>query len=140
MARLDSRVGGFCRTPNPPLQTTTQAIAATRKIAKDTAAQIVITFRIMPLSPGIGKSVRLSIDGSTKAEHVKIGDCARAASFIRRVAIPLSLSSALYNREMPELPEVETIARGVDARVRGDRIAEVWLGRHREPFKTPTAV
>ncbi len=40
---------------------------------------------------------------------------------------------------MPELPEVETIARGVDARVRGDRIAEVWFSRHREPFKTPPA-
>lgn len=38
---------------------------------------------------------------------------------------------------MPELPEVETVARGVDARVRGDRIAEVWFGSHREPFKTP---
>jgi formamidopyrimidine-DNA glycosylase len=37
---------------------------------------------------------------------------------------------------MPELPEVETIARGVDARVRGDRIAEVWFSGHREPFKT----
>ncbi len=40
---------------------------------------------------------------------------------------------------MPELPEVETIARGVDARVRGDRIVEVWFGSHREPFKTPPA-
>ena len=38
---------------------------------------------------------------------------------------------------MPELPEVETVARGVDKRVRGDRIQEVWLGSHREPFKTP---
>jgi formamidopyrimidine-DNA glycosylase len=38
---------------------------------------------------------------------------------------------------MPELPEVETIARGVDARVRGDRIIEAWFGSHREPFKTP---
>jgi formamidopyrimidine-DNA glycosylase len=37
---------------------------------------------------------------------------------------------------MPELPEVETIARGVDARVRGDRIVDVWFGSHREPFKT----
>ena len=44
---------------------------------------------------------------------------------------------AQYNRTMPELPEVETIARGVNARVRGDRIAEVWFGSHREPFKTP---
>ena len=40
---------------------------------------------------------------------------------------------------MPELPEVETIARGVDARVRGDRIVDVWFGSHREPFKTPAA-
>ena len=41
--------------------------------------------------------------------------------------------------KMPELPEVETIARGVDARVRGDRIAEAWFSRHRESFKTPAA-
>jgi formamidopyrimidine-DNA glycosylase len=40
---------------------------------------------------------------------------------------------------MPELPEVETIARGVNARVRGDRIVEVWFDSHREPFKTPPA-
>jgi formamidopyrimidine-DNA glycosylase len=38
---------------------------------------------------------------------------------------------------MPELPEVETIACGVHERLRGDRIVEVWLGGHREPFKTP---
>lgn len=37
---------------------------------------------------------------------------------------------------MPELPEVETIARGVNERVRGDRVAEVWLGSHSEPFKS----
>jgi formamidopyrimidine-DNA glycosylase len=37
---------------------------------------------------------------------------------------------------MPELPEVETIANGVHARVQGDRIVEVWLGSHKEPFKT----
>ena len=40
---------------------------------------------------------------------------------------------------MPELPEVETIARGVNDRLRGDRIVAVWFGRHREPFKTPSA-
>jgi formamidopyrimidine-DNA glycosylase len=38
---------------------------------------------------------------------------------------------------MPELPEVETIARGVDARTRGDRIIEAWFSGHSEPFKTP---
>ena len=40
---------------------------------------------------------------------------------------------------MPELPEVETIARGVNERLRGDRIVEVWFGSHSEPFKTPPA-
>lgn len=40
---------------------------------------------------------------------------------------------------MPELPEVETVARGVDARVRGQRIVEVWFASHRQPFKTPAA-
>jgi len=40
---------------------------------------------------------------------------------------------------MPELPEVETIARGVHDRLRGDRIVESWFGSHREPFKTPPA-
>jgi formamidopyrimidine-DNA glycosylase len=38
---------------------------------------------------------------------------------------------------MPELPEVETIARGVNARARGDRIIEAWFSGYREPFKTP---
>jgi formamidopyrimidine-DNA glycosylase len=40
---------------------------------------------------------------------------------------------------MPELPEVETIARGVHEQVRGDRIVQVWFGSHREPFKTSPA-
>lgn len=40
---------------------------------------------------------------------------------------------------MPELPEVETIARGVHLRVGGDRIVHVWFGSHPEPFKTPPA-
>jgi len=37
---------------------------------------------------------------------------------------------------MPELPEVETIARGVNARVRGDRIVEAWFSSYPQPFKT----
>ncbi len=40
---------------------------------------------------------------------------------------------------MPELPEVETIARGVDKRVTGDRITSVWLGSKPEPLKSPAA-
>jgi formamidopyrimidine-DNA glycosylase len=40
---------------------------------------------------------------------------------------------------MPELPEVETIARGVNERLRGDRIVEVWFGSHKEPFKNSPA-
>lgn len=38
---------------------------------------------------------------------------------------------------MPELPEVETIARGVNARVRGDRVVETWFSEYPQPFKTP---
>jgi formamidopyrimidine-DNA glycosylase len=41
---------------------------------------------------------------------------------------------------MPELPEVETIARGVNERLRGDRITEAWFSRYPEPFKTSQAV
>lgn len=37
---------------------------------------------------------------------------------------------------MPELPEVETIARGLDKRVRGDVIDSVWLGSYPEPLKS----
>jgi len=37
------------------------------------------------------------------------------------------------------LPEVETIARGVDERLRGDRIVEVWFSSHTQPFKNPPA-
>ena len=40
---------------------------------------------------------------------------------------------------MPELPEVETIARGVNERVRGDRILEAWFSSYKEPFKTQPA-
>ncbi len=40
---------------------------------------------------------------------------------------------------MPELPEVETIARGVDTRVRGDRIVHAWFASHQGLFKTPAA-
>jgi formamidopyrimidine-DNA glycosylase len=38
---------------------------------------------------------------------------------------------------MPELPEVETIARGADEQLRGDRIEATWFSEKREPFKTP---
>jgi len=37
---------------------------------------------------------------------------------------------------MPELPEVETIATGVDRKLRGDTILSVWFSGYREPFKT----
>jgi len=38
---------------------------------------------------------------------------------------------------MPELPEVETIARGLASRVSGDVIESVWLGQKPEPLKSP---
>jgi formamidopyrimidine-DNA glycosylase len=38
---------------------------------------------------------------------------------------------------MPELPEVETIARGLARRVSGDVIDSIWLGQKPEPLKSP---
>ena len=40
---------------------------------------------------------------------------------------------------MPELPEVETIARGLAKRVTGDLVESVWLGQKPEPLKSPAA-
>src|SRR5215813_2548273 len=38
---------------------------------------------------------------------------------------------------MPELPEVETVARGLAKRVTGDVIQSVWVGEKPEPLKSP---
>jgi len=38
---------------------------------------------------------------------------------------------------MPELPEVETIARGLEQNLTGDVIESVWLGSKPEPLKSP---
>ena len=38
---------------------------------------------------------------------------------------------------MPELPEVETIARGLERRVRDDVVESVWIGRKPQPLKSP---
>ena len=37
---------------------------------------------------------------------------------------------------MPELPEVETVARSVHQRVHGDHILDVWFSSHPQPFRT----
>jgi formamidopyrimidine-DNA glycosylase len=40
---------------------------------------------------------------------------------------------------MPELPEVETIARGLAKHVTGDAVESVWLGQKKEPLKSPAS-
>src|SRR5271170_2434349 len=40
---------------------------------------------------------------------------------------------------MPELPEVETVANGVNERVQSQRIESVWLSSKPQTFKTPPA-
>ena len=40
---------------------------------------------------------------------------------------------------MPELPEVETVARSVELRARGRKIVSVWLGSKPEPFRSTPA-
>jgi formamidopyrimidine-DNA glycosylase len=48
-------------------------------------------------------------------------------------------SHLLYPDSVPELPEVETITRGLDKRVNGDRIDSVWIGSRKQPLKSPAA-
>jgi formamidopyrimidine-DNA glycosylase len=44
-----------------------------------------------------------------------------------------------YTEPMPELPEVETIARGLHKRLAGDRIDEVWIGDKSNLLKSPAS-
>ncbi len=37
---------------------------------------------------------------------------------------------------MPELPEVETVARGLQKRIAGDTIESVWIGEKKQPLKS----
>jgi len=41
---------------------------------------------------------------------------------------------------VPELPEVETIARGLDTRVAGDTVESVWIGSRQQPLKSPPGI
>ena len=45
-----------------------------------------------------------------------------------------------YPDNVPELPEVETIARGLDTRVAGDTVESVWIGSRPQPLKSPAGV
>jgi formamidopyrimidine-DNA glycosylase len=46
-------------------------------------------------------------------------------------------AQSLYPDTVPELPEVETIARGLAKRVSGDTIDTVWIGSRPQPLKSP---
>jgi formamidopyrimidine-DNA glycosylase len=41
---------------------------------------------------------------------------------------------------VPELPEVETIARGLDMRVAGDSVESIWIGSRPQPLKSPAGL
>ncbi|MGA9496486.1 MAG: bifunctional DNA-formamidopyrimidine glycosylase/DNA-(apurinic or apyrimidinic site) lyase [Terriglobales bacterium] len=41
---------------------------------------------------------------------------------------------------MPELPEVETITRGLNRRLAGDIVESVWIGSRKQPLKSPADV
>jgi formamidopyrimidine-DNA glycosylase len=45
----------------------------------------------------------------------------------------------LYPDRVPELPEVETIVRGLARRVVADTITSVWIGSRPQPLKSPAA-
>lgn len=46
-------------------------------------------------------------------------------------------AQSLYAETVPELPEVETIVRGLEQRVAGDLIESVWIGSRPQPLKSP---
>ncbi len=50
-----------------------------------------------------------------------------------------SLAFILYPDFVPELPEVETIVRGLERRIVGDTITSVWIGSRPQPLKSPAA-
>jgi formamidopyrimidine-DNA glycosylase len=43
----------------------------------------------------------------------------------------------LYPESVPELPEVETVAQGLNKRIAGDAIESVWIGSKKQPLKSP---
>jgi formamidopyrimidine-DNA glycosylase len=51
----------------------------------------------------------------------------------------LSTASPVFWYEMPELPEVETVANGVHDRVHGQTIERVWTSGKPQTFKSPEA-
>jgi len=53
--------------------------------------------------------------------------------------VPIGADACADLLPVPELPEVETIARGLAKRVTGDVIESVWLGSKPEPLKSPAA-
>ena len=46
----------------------------------------------------------------------------------------------LYSDFVPELPEVETIARGLHSHIAGDYVESVWIGSRTQPLKSPASV
>ena len=54
-----------------------------------------------------------------------------------RLPLTQPMLTPCYTPAMPELPEVETVARGVAERVTGDVIESVWIGSKPEPLKSP---
>ena len=63
-------------------------------------------------------------------------DSQRSEPSLSRASTP----AILYSDFVPELPEVETIARGLHARVAGDTIESVWIGSKKQPLKSPASL
>ena len=49
-------------------------------------------------------------------------------------------SRTRYSGNVPELPEVETVASGLNKRIAGDAIESVWIGEKLQPLKSPAAL
>src|SRR6202042_386490 len=51
-------------------------------------------------------------------------------------SIPSKPLRLLYLQKMPELPEVETVANGVHARIHGQTVRSVWTSNKPQTFKS----
>ncbi len=69
------------------------------------------------------------------AAHAASRSSAGASGLQIRVRTPGRIGT--YTNGMPELPEVETVANGVHARVAGQRIESVWTSGKPQTFKSP---
>src|ERR1700761_5188223 len=100
----------------------------------------VATPRLKMLTPNPAASLRRTAEGSrlTGALFTSLlkSTLRNACSFVLILSVIGARSARDTLIPVPELPEVETVANGVDARVRDQRIRSVWTSGKPQTFKS----